>query len=46
MLQVRKVHKSFGSLVAVSSAVMPMLVLVGFAALFWVVAVNRFRWEE
>jgi ABC-2 type transport system permease protein len=32
--------------IGVSGAVMPTLVLLGFAALFWSVAANRFRWEE
>jgi ABC-2 type transport system permease protein len=29
-----------------SSAVMPILVLLGFALMFWTLAVWRFRWEE
>jgi hypothetical protein len=29
-----------------SGALLPMLVLVGFAALFAAVAASRFRWEE
>lgn len=32
--------------IGLSGAVAPTLVLLGFAALFWTVAVMRFRWEE
>jgi hypothetical protein len=27
-------------------AAMPVLVLTGFAAIFWTIAASRFRWEE
>ena len=30
----------------IHSAIAPVAALVGFAALFWIVANNRFRWEE
>ena len=32
--------------IGVGGAVLPTLVLVGFAAAFWVIAATRFRWEE
>jgi ABC-2 type transport system permease protein len=32
--------------VGASGAVMPVLVMLGFAAMFALVAVRRFRWEE
>jgi len=32
--------------IGLSGALLPTAVLVGFAVLFWVVAVSRFRWEE
>ena len=32
--------------IGLSGAVLPTLVLVGFAAAFWVIAATRFRWEE
>jgi ABC-2 type transport system permease protein len=32
--------------IGVSGAAMPVLVLTGFAALFWAIAASRFKWEE
>jgi ABC-2 type transport system permease protein len=32
--------------IGLSGALMPMLVLAGFAALFGTIAATRFRWEE
>jgi len=32
--------------IGLSGAVMPILVLLGFAAVFAAVAISRFRWEE
>ena len=32
--------------IGLSGALMPVLVLVAFAAAFWTIAVTRFRWEE
>jgi ABC-2 type transport system permease protein len=32
--------------IGISGAGMPILVLVAFAAAFWVIAASRFRWEE
>ena len=29
-----------------SAALLPILVLLGFAAVFWLLALARFRWEE
>jgi ABC-2 type transport system permease protein len=32
--------------IGLSGVVMPILVLAGFAAAFWIIAATRFRWEE
>ncbi len=32
--------------IGLSGALMPVLVLIGFAAAFWTIAATRFRWEE
>ena len=32
--------------VGVAGAVLPTIVLLGFAVAFWIVAATRFRWEE
>ncbi len=32
--------------IGLSGAIMPVLVLIGFAAAFWTIAATRFRWEE
>jgi hypothetical protein len=32
--------------IGLSGAVMPVLILVVFAAAFWMIAASRFKWEE
>ncbi len=32
--------------IGLTGALMPMLILIGFAAAFWTIAATRFRWEE
>jgi hypothetical protein len=32
--------------IGLSGATIPVLVLTGFAAIFWTIAASRFRWEE
>jgi hypothetical protein len=32
--------------IGLNGAVMPVLILLGFAAAFWTIAATRFRWEE
>ena len=32
--------------IGLSGAALPVLVLIAFAAMFWMIAASRFRWEE